>query len=101
MKRGVSPTLAHTTAWSATGPWRISQTPGVRIARSNTFFEQMGLLRLSAHCHMQPDCTAMVRTRMPGGVGGGSCEASPYPDSQGWTERFGCKSNRALGKMQQ
>lgn len=21
-----------------------------------------------------------VRTRMPGGVGGGSCEASPYPD---------------------
>lgn len=24
--------------------------------------------------------TALVRTRMPGGVGGGSREVSPYPD---------------------
>lgn len=52
LTRGISPTLAHTTAWSAKGPWKISQTPGVHIALNNTFFDQMGLLRLSAHYHM-------------------------------------------------
>jgi RNA-directed DNA polymerase len=52
IKRGISPTLAHTTAWSAKGPWKISHTPGVRIALNNAFFDQMGLIRLSAHCHM-------------------------------------------------
>jgi RNA-directed DNA polymerase len=52
LKRGISPTLAHTTAWSAKGPWKISHTPGVRIALNNAFFDRMGLLRLSAHCHM-------------------------------------------------
>ena len=36
LKRGISPTLAHTTAWSAKGPWKISHTPGVRIALNNT-----------------------------------------------------------------
>jgi RNA-directed DNA polymerase len=52
IKRGISPTLAHTTAWSAKGPWKISHTPGVRIALNNAFFDQIGLIRLSAHCHM-------------------------------------------------
>ena len=52
IKRGLRPTLAHTTAWSAKGPWKISHTPGVRIALNNAVFDPMGLIRLSAHCHM-------------------------------------------------
>lgn len=49
IKRGINPELAHTTAFSAKGPWRISHTPGVRMALDNHFFDQMGLIRLSAH----------------------------------------------------
>ena len=51
IKRGITPKLAHTTAWSAKGPWKISHTPGVRIALNNHYFDQRGLIRLSAHCH--------------------------------------------------
>jgi RNA-directed DNA polymerase len=51
IKRGINPKLAHTTAWSAKGPWKISHTPGVRMALNNHFFDQMDLLRLSAHCN--------------------------------------------------
>jgi RNA-directed DNA polymerase len=47
LKRGINPELAHTTAFSAKGPWRISHTPGVRIALNNQFFEQLGLIRVS------------------------------------------------------
>jgi RNA-directed DNA polymerase len=49
IKRGIAPTLAHTTAWSAKGPWKISHTPGVRMALNNQFFDRMGLIRFSAH----------------------------------------------------
>lgn len=49
IKRGINPELAHTTAFSAKGPWRISHTPGVRMALNNHFFDQMGLIRLNAH----------------------------------------------------
>jgi hypothetical protein len=52
IKRGISPELAHTTAFSAKGPWRISHTPGVRIALNNQSFDRMGLIRLSAHQRM-------------------------------------------------
>jgi len=52
IKRGINPQLAHTTAWSAKGPWKISHTPGVRMALNNHFFDQMGLIRLSAHYNM-------------------------------------------------
>jgi RNA-directed DNA polymerase len=52
IKRGINPKLAHTTAWSAKGPWKISHTPGVRMALNNHFFDQMGLIRLSAHDNM-------------------------------------------------
>jgi RNA-directed DNA polymerase len=48
IQRGIRPELAHTTAFSAKGPWRISHTPGVRMALNNHFFDQMGLIRLSA-----------------------------------------------------
>ena len=54
IKRGISPMLAHTTAWSAKGPWKMSHTPGVRMALNNQFFDRMGLLRLSGHHHMSP-----------------------------------------------
>jgi RNA-directed DNA polymerase len=46
LQRGISPDLAYTTAFSAKGPWRLSHTPGVRIALNNRFFDQLGLLRL-------------------------------------------------------
>jgi RNA-directed DNA polymerase len=52
LKRGIPQALAHTTAWSAKGPWKISHTPGVRMALNNHFFDQMGLIRLSAHHNM-------------------------------------------------
>ena len=53
IKCGIPAKLAHTTAWSAKGPWRISHTPGVRMALNNHFFDQMGLLRLSTHPSIQ------------------------------------------------
>lgn len=46
MKRGVSPQGAHTTAWIARGPWRMSHMPGTRIALNNNYFDQLGLPRL-------------------------------------------------------
>jgi RNA-directed DNA polymerase len=49
IKRGINPELAHSTAFSAKGPWRISHTPGVRMALNNQFFDRMGLIRLSAY----------------------------------------------------
>lgn len=49
IKRGINPKWAHTTAFSAKGPWRISHTPGVRMALNNQFLDRMGLIRLSAH----------------------------------------------------
>jgi RNA-directed DNA polymerase len=52
IKCSINPKLAHTTAWSAKGPWRISHTPGVRMALNHHFFDHMGLIRLSTHSHM-------------------------------------------------
>jgi RNA-directed DNA polymerase len=52
IQRGIRAELAHTTAFSAKGPWRISHTPGVRMALNNQFFDRMGLIRLSAHRHI-------------------------------------------------
>jgi hypothetical protein len=43
---GVAPDLAHTTAWSAKGPWRVSHTPGMHMALTNGYFDAMGLPRL-------------------------------------------------------
>jgi RNA-directed DNA polymerase len=46
IRLGVNPKLAHTTAWSAKGPWRVSHTPGVRMALHNGYFDALGLPRL-------------------------------------------------------
>ena len=53
IRLGVAPYLAHTTAWSAKGPWRISQTPGVRIALPNGYFDALGLPRLDTRASIQ------------------------------------------------
>ena len=46
LKRGIQPELAYTTAFSSKGPWRVSDTPGVRMALDNRFLDRMGLIRL-------------------------------------------------------
>ena len=46
IRLGVDAGLAHTTAWSPKGPWRLSHTPGVRIALNIRYFDAMGLPRL-------------------------------------------------------
>jgi RNA-directed DNA polymerase len=49
IKGGIDPELAHTTAFSAKGPWKSSHTPGGRMARNNRCFDQLGLIRLRAY----------------------------------------------------
>lgn len=49
IRLGVREDLAQTTAYSSKGPWRISNTPGVRIALNNSYFASQGLLCLDAH----------------------------------------------------
>jgi len=41
--RGVRKVLAAETAGSAHGPWRLSHSPGVNHALSNSFFDSLGL----------------------------------------------------------
>ena len=48
MLLGVQQSLAHTTAWSSKGPWRVCHTPGVQIALSIDYFDGLGLPKLSA-----------------------------------------------------
>lgn len=52
IRLGVGPQLAHTTAWSAKGPWRISHTPGVCIALNNGYFDALGLPRLDSRVNI-------------------------------------------------
>lgn len=54
IRLGVRAELAHTSAWSAKGPWALSHTPGVRIALNNDYFDRLGLPRLVDHQHIQP-----------------------------------------------
>jgi len=48
IKLGVNEDLAFITAWSAKGPWKLSHTPGVRIALTNGYFDLLGLPRLDS-----------------------------------------------------
>jgi RNA-directed DNA polymerase len=52
IRLGVAPALAVSTAWGAKGPWRISHTPGVRIALDNGYFDALGLPRLDLREHL-------------------------------------------------
>jgi RNA-directed DNA polymerase len=71
IRRGVAEALATTTAWSAKGPWRMCHTTGVQLALPASYFDALELPRLAARSNIQLNRTAVVRTRMPGGVGGG------------------------------
>jgi RNA-directed DNA polymerase len=71
IRHGVGEALATTTAWSAKGPWRMCHTTGVQLALPASYFDALGLPRLAAHPNLQLNRTAVVRTRMPSGVGGG------------------------------
>jgi RNA-directed DNA polymerase len=53
IRLGVDPDLAHSTAWSAKGPWRVSHTPGVLIALTNRYFDVLGLVRLNPHANIK------------------------------------------------
>lgn len=46
LRLGVDPRLAHTMAWAAKGPARISPTPAVRMALTNGYSDALGLPRL-------------------------------------------------------
>ena len=46
-KRGVNKDLAASTAGSAHGPWRISNSPALSIALPNAYFDKLGLLPLT------------------------------------------------------
>ncbi len=68
---GVGQALAAQTAWSSRGPWCVSKSPALHIALSNArFYSRYNLTRL-ARSGRSTSRTAVVRTRTPGGVGGG------------------------------
>jgi len=71
LRRGVAEALTTTTAWRAKGPWRMCHTTGVQLALPVSYFDALGLPRLAVQPNIQLNRTAVVRTRMPGGVGGG------------------------------
>ena len=43
VKRGVRPDLAADTAGSRRGPWRVSQSPALRIALPNAYLHSLGI----------------------------------------------------------
>jgi RNA-directed DNA polymerase len=47
LRLGVSYDQAQSTSWSTKGPWRMSNTPPVRKALNNAYFDSLGLVRLS------------------------------------------------------
>jgi len=46
-KRGVAPALAAQTAGSAHGPWRIANSPALRYALPNAYFDSLGIPKLA------------------------------------------------------
>ena len=69
-QRGLPKFHAAVAAGSPTGLWRMSGHPAVQQALRNPYFDGLGLPRLYVPAPAQLDRTAVVRTRMPGGVGG-------------------------------
>jgi len=68
-QRGVSREWAVRIASSGLGPWRLSHEPSLCQALPNTYFDALGLPRLTAGSSLPPP-NRRVRTRMHGGVGG-------------------------------
>jgi RNA-directed DNA polymerase len=48
-KRGVDPALAAQTAGSAHGPWRLANSPALRYALPNAYFDSLGIPKLMVH----------------------------------------------------
>jgi RNA-directed DNA polymerase len=46
-KRGVDPALAAQTAGSAHGPWHLANSPALRFALPNAYFDSLGIPRLT------------------------------------------------------
>jgi len=47
LRRGVGAQLAAQTAGSSDGPWHLADTPALKYALHNAYFDSLGLLRLS------------------------------------------------------
>ena len=81
LARGVPERLASNTASCGYGPWRVIRTRALTIGLSTKRF-----LPMARNCAPwsrsdgPTSRTAMVRTRMPGGVGGAEPRGSPLPD---------------------
>jgi len=69
-KRGVEEGVAMRTACSGLGPWRLSNSLALNTALPVSFFDSWNLTSL-ARSKRPTSRTAVVRTRTPGGVGGG------------------------------
>ncbi|MGZ3489032.1 MAG: group II intron maturase-specific domain-containing protein, partial [Isosphaeraceae bacterium] len=74
---GVSHFHAGIAAGTGSGFWRMARHVTVQQALSNAFFDSIGLPRLATSPNAYLDRTAVVRTRMPGGVGGEEPRGSP------------------------
>jgi RNA-directed DNA polymerase len=68
-RRGIDRDLAAQTAGSPHGPWRISKSPALHLAFSNTAFIALGLPSLAPSKPINLP-NRRVRTRTHGGVGG-------------------------------
>jgi Group II intron, maturase-specific domain/Reverse transcriptase (RNA-dependent DNA polymerase) len=95
-KRGVNAKDAILTARSNRGPWRVTLTAALCWALPGAYFDSLGLSYLR-----MPDGstgrTAVVRTRMPGGVGGATSRGVPLSRSaamRGFGPRHSTRSAR-------
>lgn len=72
VKRGLAPERAWKSAGNGRGPWWNSSASHMNHAFPKSYFENLGLVSLlSQHLALQRTTrTAVVRNRMPGGVGG-------------------------------
>ena len=76
--RGVGQDLAAKAAGSPDGPWRISRSPAVQHrAAQRLSSTRSAFLDLAAPPTRLTNRTAVVRTRMPGGVGGEPPRGAP------------------------
>src|SRR4030095_2071648 len=67
---GVSHSHAAIAAGARSGSWRMARHVTVQQALPNAYFDSIGLPRLAGSTTAKSGRTAVVRTRMPGGVGG-------------------------------
>ncbi len=72
MRRGLSATHAWTCATNGRGPWWNAGAPHMHRGYPKSYFDQLGLVSLlDQYQHLNlATRTAVVRNRMPGGVGG-------------------------------